>query len=140
MKKRRSPRRHEVHPRDSRYRKSVFERGRGVFSGLTGDSKGVDLSLEDHQAAQEGIDTIRADFSDKSIDEQQRILKAVKYAAEQSESYVDSGVLIQPDEIDSAIRCTRIYNLGFTQLESSFYRQRRQEERGVKPGKKVVHV
>lgn len=138
-KKRRSPRRHDVHPRDPRYRKSVFERGRSVFSRFNGSS-GIELSLEDPRAAQEGIDAIKAEFSDKSVDEQQRILKAVKYAADQSESYVDSGVLTQPDEVDSAIRCTRIYNLGYVQLESSFYRQRRQEERGEKPGKKVVRV
>jgi hypothetical protein len=140
LKKRRSPRRHEVHPRDQRYRKSVFERGRGALSKVTGSSDGIELSLEDPRAAQEGIDAIKADFSDKSVDEQQRILRAVKYAADQSESYVDSGVLTQPDEVDSAIRCTHIYNLGYTQLESSFYRQRRQEERGEKPGKKVVRV
>ena len=140
MKKRRSPRRHEVHPRDPRYRKSVFERGSGFLSKFTGSSEGIELSLEDPRTAQEGIDTIKAEFSDKSVDEQQRILKAVKYAAEQSESYVDSGVLTQPDDIDSAIRCTHIYNLGYTQLESSFYRLRRQEERGDKPGKKVVRV
>lgn len=139
MRRRRSPRRHEVHPKDQRYRISIFERGKGAYARITGDTGKVELPLDDPRNATEQVEKIKAGFGDKSPDEQVRILKALAYGAKQAELMAESGSM-RADKVDDALRVRRTYNIAYHELEARYHQQRNADELGLSRGEsgKVV--
>jgi hypothetical protein len=122
--RRRSPRQHEVHPRDQKYKVSVYQRGKNLFTRVSGDTN-IDLSLDDPRKAREDIEVLKAEFNSKPIDEQHRIVKSLSYASSKSEQYVNSGIVDNdPDKVDDVLKCRRTYNNAFDDLQKEYLRNR----------------
>ena len=129
LSRRRPPRKHKVHPKDKRYRVGIYERGQGLYARVVGESGSTDLPLDDPKKAEESVAQLKANFSDKSPDEQLRIVKAVAYARQRCETYANSGLADESaDRVDNILKTRRVYSTAHGELDASFYRQKYREE------------